>query len=540
MALYWFLAVVALVVGAALCVAFLGRFYRKAAGGFALIRTGLGGRKVVMDGGCLALPFLHRVEEINMSALRLAVSRGGERSLITADRLRVDAEMEFQLRVIPTVAGVGTAVQALGAKALRAEDLRGFFEGKFIDAMQAAAAERTMDELHEKRGVYAKVVADALRENAAQSGLQLESASLVRLDQTPFSALDQNNAFNAVGMRKLAEVISSNKEARARIEAESEAAIHRTELDAAKRQLLVEQEREEARARQELEIEKARSAAEAEKERARQSSRMESEQARIETDLKLKTAETDRDKNLRANEIAALLETETRKMDGQIALSAKRAEETAAQAKAEKSRAAILTAQEETRAAQEIAAAERVRKVAETTSAAESESSAAKSKRESDAQIAAARARLESGKLDAEEGKTRLLAEAEGRRALILAENERSPEAMRLRLETRKLEKLPEIAAQLVKPMEKVESIRINQISGLGGAGAGGGDKGGGKAGAAGAADALLDLALQMPAMKKLGEAVGMDLDASLQSAKGEDTPASSGAEGEKKKEKKP
>ena len=84
-----------------------------------------------------------------MSALRLAVSRGGERSLITADRLRVDAEMEFQLRVIPTAAGVGTAVQALGAKALRAEDLRGFFEGKFIDAMQAAAAERTMDELHE-------------------------------------------------------------------------------------------------------------------------------------------------------------------------------------------------------------------------------------------------------------------------------------------------------------------------------------------------------------------------------------------------------
>lgn len=469
-----------------------------------------------------------------MSAMRVAVSRGGERSLITADRLRVDAEMEFQLRVIPSSEGVATAAQSLGAKALRAEDLRGLFEGRFIDAMQSAAAERTMDALHEKRGDFAKAVADALRENAAQSGLQLESASLVRLDQTPFSALDQNNAFNAVGMRKLAEVISSNKEARARIEAESEAAIHRTELDAAKRQLLVEQEREEARATQGLEIERARAAADAEKERARQSARMESEKARIDADLKLKTAETERDKNLRANEIAALLETETRKMDGQIALSAKRAEETAAQAKAEKARAAVLTAQEETRAAQEVAAAERARKAGEATALAEGEAAAAKSKREADAQVAAARARLESGKLEAEESKTRLLAEAEGRRALIQAENERSSESARLRLEARKLEKLPEIAAQLVKPMEKVESIRINQISGLGGA-----DKASGKSGPAGAADALLDLALQMPAMKKLGEAVGMDLDASLRSAKGENDSSASGAEDEKKKEKK-
>ena len=537
MALFWLLAVVALVVGVALCVAFLGRFYRKAARGFALIRTGLGGRKVVMDGGCLALPFLHRVEEINMSALRLDIARGGERSLITADRLRVDAEMEFQLRVIPTAEGVATAAQALGAKALRAEDLRGFFEGKFIDAMQAAAAGRTMDELHEKRGDFAGAVAAALRENAAQSGLRLESVSLVRLDQTPFAALDQNNAFNAVGMRKLAEVISSNKEARARIESESEAAIRRTELDAAKRRLVVEQEREEARARQELEIEKARAAAEAEKERARQAGRMESERAKIDADLNLKTAETERDKNLRGQEIAALLETETRKMDGQIALAAKRAEETAAQAGAEKARAAVLTAQEETRAAQEVAAAERVRRVAATASAGEDESSAAKSKREAEAQVAAARARLESGKLEAEENKNRLLADAEGRRALILAENERSPESARLRLETRKLEKLPEIAAQLVKPMEKVESIRINQISGLG---APAGGAGGGRAGPAGATDALLDLALQMPAMKKLGEAVGVDLDAALQSAKNENAPPSSGGKGEKQKEHKP
>ena len=47
----------------------------------------------------------------------------------------------------------------------------------------------------------------------------LESVSLTALDQTPFEALDENNAFNAVGMRKLVEVIAKSKMERAEIEA---------------------------------------------------------------------------------------------------------------------------------------------------------------------------------------------------------------------------------------------------------------------------------------------------------------------------------
>ena len=32
----------------------------------ALVRTGFGGQRIVISGGCLALPFLHQIEEINM------------------------------------------------------------------------------------------------------------------------------------------------------------------------------------------------------------------------------------------------------------------------------------------------------------------------------------------------------------------------------------------------------------------------------------------------------------------------------------------
>lgn len=86
-ALHWILAIAALIAGVALCVAFLGRFYRKAAQGFALIRTGLGGRKVVMDGGCLSLPFLHRVEEIKARNLERVLRAAYDDALDKVDLL---------------------------------------------------------------------------------------------------------------------------------------------------------------------------------------------------------------------------------------------------------------------------------------------------------------------------------------------------------------------------------------------------------------------------------------------------------------------
>ena len=74
---------------------FLNRFYVKASREIALVRTGLGGQRVVLDGGVLGLPIVHKVSEINMRTVRLEVERAGERSIITQDRLRIDATAEF-------------------------------------------------------------------------------------------------------------------------------------------------------------------------------------------------------------------------------------------------------------------------------------------------------------------------------------------------------------------------------------------------------------------------------------------------------------
>src|ERR1700745_1094885 len=136
-ALAWLLVIVALAVVIAIAVAFLHRFYRKSTRDAALVRTGFGGQRILISGGCLALPFLHKVEEINMRTLRIEVRRVGDKSVITEDRMRVDVELEFYVRVIPSAEGIATAAQALGAKSFTVDGIRNLLEGRFVDAVQA-------------------------------------------------------------------------------------------------------------------------------------------------------------------------------------------------------------------------------------------------------------------------------------------------------------------------------------------------------------------------------------------------------------------
>jgi uncharacterized membrane protein YqiK len=152
------------------------------------------------------------------------------------------------------------------------------------------------------------------------------------------------------------------------------------------------------------------------------------------------------------------------------------------------------------------------------------------SKASSDTEILLMNARAEATATTtrAEAHRIRLTAESEGTRALIAAENSRTGELMHMQLEQYRLDRLPEIIGQLVKPAEKIDSIRIHQVSGFGGTtnlGGNGHGNGTGPAGAGAEAakppmtqvmDSLLGMALQMPALKSIGESIGMDLSSTV------------------------
>ena len=119
------------------------RLYRRSSKELAFVRTGLGGQKVVMDGGAIVLPIFHECVSINMNTLKLEVSRSGSDSLITLDRLRVDAVAAFFVRVIPSTEGVANAAQTLGQRTMDPDSLKELVEDKFVDALRAAAVSST-------------------------------------------------------------------------------------------------------------------------------------------------------------------------------------------------------------------------------------------------------------------------------------------------------------------------------------------------------------------------------------------------------------
>ena len=139
--------------------------YRRSSKETSFVRTGLGGQRVVMNGGAFVLPIIHDVIPVNMNTLRLEVRRGRESALITRNRMRIDVVAEFYVRVQPMPDAIANAAQTLGQRTMQPEALRELLEGKFVDALRSVAAEMTMDEMHEKRGDYVKRVRNAVAED---------------------------------------------------------------------------------------------------------------------------------------------------------------------------------------------------------------------------------------------------------------------------------------------------------------------------------------------------------------------------------------
>ncbi|MCC1491334.1 flotillin family protein [Cognatishimia sp. F0-27] len=513
-ALAW---IILLVIVLAVLVVLAAAFYQRASNEVALVKTGIGGRKVVIDGGTLAIPYFHEVARVNMQTIRMSVACDGERSLITQDRLRVNVEAEVYVSVKPDEDSVSRATQTLGKRLFQADQLRGLLDGMVIDALRAEAAKATMDELHENRGAFVANVQKALTDPLAKFGLEMDSVSLIGLDQTPFAALDENNAFNAVGMRKLAQVIATSRKERAEIERNSEVSVTQTAMEAAKRKLEIELEQRRAEIAQAQEIETllatqmaeiANRKAEAERSKAR---------ARIQMEQDIQADEIASAKALRQAEIARQQDLELAEQDRLIQIAAKSQEESRAQASADVARTEAVKAAEALRTAEAMAQAERKKALALLSAEQEAESAAARARIASESDKATAKDKRAAKEEEALAMKAFELAQAEATLARINAENARSDAIVAMELEKARLESMPKIIAEMVRPAEKIKGISINHINGMGSNGA----EAGSTAPVSQAINSIMDMAVQMPALKKIGDAVGVNLEDSIETVSG-------------------
>jgi uncharacterized membrane protein YqiK len=491
----------------------LARLYRRASKEVSFVRTGFGGQKVIVNGGALVLPVLHEIIQVNMNTLRLEVRRTNEQALITKDRMRVDVQAEFYVRVQPTAESIANAAQTLGRRTMEPAALKELVEGKFVDALRAVAAEMAMEELHEQRVNFVQKVQAAVSEDILKNGLELESVSLTGLDQTNREFFNADNVFDAEGLTKMTQAIEDRRKTRNDIEQSTQVAIARKNLEAQTEQYQIHRDTEYARLSNEREI----------------AIRVDQQNAEIESQRALRATESEaartlsrqqiREAAIKADQAIALSEA-----DSNIAVAQKSEAQSEADARANVARALSAKAAEEVETARQTEVAERTKRIQLIEAAQEAEKASINIVVASDAEKQAAKNRAEAARTlaegEAEAAKLKAAAtevtysvEAAGKQALNEAANQLSPEQIAMNVRMALIQALPQIIAESVKPMENIEGIKILHVDGLNGGGGNGyanGHEGGGNGIADQAVDAALRYRSQAPLIDALLSELGL------------------------------
>ena len=509
---------------------FLTTLYRRASKETAFVRTGVGGEKVVMNGGALVFPVFHETMPVNMNTLVLSVVRRDGEALITLDRLRIDVKAEFYVRVRPDAGAIAMAAQTLGMRTMQPDMLKDLVEGKFVDALRSVAAGMSMNELHEQRADFVQKVQQVSSNDLAMNGLELESVSLTGLDQTSIEHFNANNAFDAEGLTKLTEQIEARKKLRNDIEQDTRVQMETKNLEADERSFEIGRDKEYARLQQEREVEIRRASQMAEIASEQAMREREADSARIQAKKEVDSQQIEADRTVEEARIDQVRALEIARQEQQIAVQNKSREESQAKAEADAARALAVAAEEQVATSRESEIAERTKKIELIEAAKEAEREAIQVKVEAEAEKDAATNRAEAlrleaqgeaeaEKLRAEAARVRFEVEAAGQRAVNEAANILSMDQISLQTKLALLKVLPEVVRESAKPMEAIDSIKIVQVDGLTNGGSGGGaanDGGGARGGGSGnlasdAVSAALAYRAQAPVLDGLMKELGLD-----------------------------
>lgn len=450
--------VLLLVAGGVIIIGGFLLLYVKTPANMAFVRTGLGGRKVVIDGGAIVWPVIQHIQWISLETLKLEVLRQHKEAFITKDRFRVDIGTEFYVKVPSDPESIERASRSLGERSFSAEKIKQLVEEKLVAALRADAAKRELVELHENRRVFAKAVMETLKEALIPNGLVLEEVSIFYLDQTPKEYLDANNIFDAEGLRQITGQTMERLRERNDIERNTEVAIKRKDVEAVKLKLGLDQEREFAEADQRKQVEIYRSERTAETEEFKSLQHRRIREAEIQADQEVREAELKKEAHLfRQMQIREVAEVEKE----QGIEVAKRAKEIAVLAK-ERERLGEERRRLEAESQRE-AAAQDVITTAERLGAERARQLAViQALQELDVTIKKAEATERQALAKIKDG------EAEGiaRKHRYEAENRLDQKVITRDVLLSLIQRSPEIVERLMAPVSKIESIRVVDFGG--------------------------------------------------------------------------
>lgn len=172
----------------ALSIGVVARVLVRATKETAVVRTGLGGRKVIMNSVGLCVPILQEKILVNMNTLRMPLSFDGGRAVVTRDGDRAAMDLDILFRVSPTPEAVSTAAQTLGTMTFQAEMLSALVADRVGEQAEEAVRRVAagMDDraaLWERRRVLTDEVRRAAGGRLAENGLEVELVIVTRLEK---------------------------------------------------------------------------------------------------------------------------------------------------------------------------------------------------------------------------------------------------------------------------------------------------------------------------------------------------------------------
>ncbi|MBI4025070.1 MAG: flotillin family protein [Verrucomicrobia bacterium] len=275
----------------------VGWTFRIPTQGQALVRTGLGGTKMSVN-GMIILPIVHKLEYLDVSVKRVEIHRHGANGLICKDNLRADIKVTFYIRVdSKNEDHVRHVAQTLGCQ--RGSDeaiLAQLFEPKFSDALKTAGRDFDFVDLLNKRADFREAIKRHVGTDL--NGYVLDDAAIDHLEQTPVEMLDIDNILDSEGIKKITERTAQQKILTNEFNRNCERDLNQKNVET--RELILEQNRQlaEAEQKQKREVASITAREESETLKVQQEGHLKAEKARIATEEEVQVAEQNKERQI--------------------------------------------------------------------------------------------------------------------------------------------------------------------------------------------------------------------------------------------------
>lgn len=123
--------------------------YKRVPQGKAIIRNGFGGF-IVSFNGLFVIPFIHKMELINITERKIEINRTGKDGLISKDGKRIDVKADFIFGIIPTFDNIQRVAMTIGTmKANDLNELEKLFSNLFLENLKHSSSQFEAATIHQ-------------------------------------------------------------------------------------------------------------------------------------------------------------------------------------------------------------------------------------------------------------------------------------------------------------------------------------------------------------------------------------------------------